>query len=109
MDGGFSLRNVQSMKMVIKEFPAMPTHNFKNYTNQTCFQNFQEDLYFVCGLEKIGYNIASDDYAINFCTHSSFDRKTFCIHKSSRYLNPMQLKNLLNYCHEYEEFLSGEK
>ena len=106
-NGGFSLRNVGATKNAIKEFPALPTHDFKRYSNQTTFQNFPEDLYFVCAFQKLGYNIGSDDHAMNFCTHSSFDRQTFCIHKSVKYLNEIKLKQLLSYSPEYEEFLDG--
>lgn len=106
-NGGFTLRNVEAMKAAIKEFPAMPTHHFTKYTNQTTLQNFPEDLYFVCALQKIGYNVGRDDHSINFCTHTSFERQTFCIHKSVKYISKNKLLDLLNYCPDYEEFLNG--
>lgn len=104
-NGGFTLRKVSAMKEAIKHFPPMLTQNFKNYNKQTVMENFQEDVYFVCALHKIGYNIGKDEHSLNFCTHSHFLKQTFCIHKARSYINKKQLNDLLEYCPEYKEFL----
>ena len=40
---------------------------------------YHEDLYFVSGMLKLKYNVGLDKFATNFCTHTHFINKTFCL------------------------------
>ena len=101
-NGGFSLRNIKACKKVIENFPSGHTEHFY----QGCpLIHFPEDLYFVTGMLKLGYNIGTDKYATNFCSHSTFINNCFCIHKLNKYVSNSQLKQSLQYCPEFEFFM----
>ena len=95
-NGGFSFRNIAAMKDVILHFPPLKTQSFS--PNLT-FETYGEDLYYVVGMLKLkNYNVALDEYAINFCTHTHYVKKTFCVHKYDNYVNENQLNKFLEYC-----------
>jgi len=94
-NGGFSLRKVSCMKEVIDTFPPAPSQGF---VTGLSFESYPEDLYFVVGLLKLGRNVALDEFAINFCTHTHYVAKTFCVHKYDNYVDEPTLKKFLEYC-----------
>lgn len=101
-NGGFSLRNIKASKDVLRNFPSQ--HTEKYY--QGCPINYYpEDLYFTAGMLKLGYNVGTDKYAINFCSHTSFVDKCFSIHKLNKYVENNELKSALDYCPEFAFFM----
>ena len=102
-NGGFSLRNISACKDVIKNFPPKQSENFKNNKDIT---KYHEDLYFVSGMLKLKYNVGLDKFATNFCTHTHFINKTFCVHKLNHYDKSYKLQKFLNYCDDFKLFLS---
>lgn len=104
-NGGFSLRNINAMKSVLLNFPPENTVSFFKGCN---FEKFPEDLYYTVGMFKLGYNVAIDEFATNFCTHTSYEKDTFCVHKLSSYV-PLNIVNkFLLYCEEYKNFINLE-
>jgi len=108
-NGGFSLRKVQAMKDVLQTFPPMPT---KGFSPDSPFEMYGEDLYFVVGLLKLNqqknkkiYNVALDQFATNFCTHTHYITNTFCVHKLDNYQNKNVVSQFLNYCPEFFSFI----
>lgn len=100
-NGGFSLRNREKCLNVINRYPS---NNTRYFYNGCPFQLFGEDLYFVVGMFKLGYNVAIDKYSINFCSHSSFINNSYCIHKLDYYVNEDELNECLKYCKEFFYF-----
>ena len=109
-NGGFSLRNVKAMKTVLQSFPPLPTQPFSPDLH---FTSYGEDLYFVVGLltinkqnsNQIPFNVALDEYATNFCTHTHFLKKSFCVHKLDSYQNNSVISAFLQYCPEFFSFI----
>lgn len=110
-NGGFSLRKVQAMKEVICAFPPTSTQPF---SQNLPFTSYGEDLYFVVGMlklnkqstEKRKYNVALDEFSVNFCTHTHFIKPTFCVHKLDAYHNVDShvIQNFLKYCPTFAAF-----
>lgn len=104
-NGGFSLRNKKAMIDVLNNFKPQETVSFY----RGCpMEKFPEDLYFVVGMLKLKYNVGMDEYATNFCTHTSYYKKTFCVHKLENYVNKKELEEFLKYCNEYKNFIKLE-
>ena len=103
LNGGFSLRNLKAVKDVLTQFPSKKTINDKFLS----FEYWPEDMYFVIGMYKLNYNIGFDKFAINFCTHNPFLKKTLCIHNYHRAVSKkeQQLNKLLEYCPDYKNFI----
>lgn len=108
-NGGFSLRNVNAMKDVLKTFPPLPT---KGFSPEIPFQMYGEDLYFVVGLLKLNqqknkkiYNVGLDQFATNFCTHTHYVTNTFCVHKLDSYQDKNIVSKFLNYCPDFSSFI----
>lgn len=101
-NGGFSLRNISAIKNVILNYPPKPSKKFKPDAD---FESYYEDLYFVVGLFRLGYNVGIDKYATNFCSHTSFTNKTFCVHKLNRYIKNDTLSKFLDYCPEFKYYM----
>lgn len=104
-NGGFSLRNINAMKTVLSKYPPENTVKFFKGCN---FQKFPEDLYYTVGMFKLGYKVATDEFATNFCTHTSYEKNTFCVHKLYSYVKPNILNDFLLYCEEYKNFIKLE-
>lgn len=104
-NGGFSLRNVNSIKKVIEMFPPK---KYLKFDNTQDFEHYAEDLYFVVGLLKLGLNVGNDKFATNFCTHTKYINNTFCVHKLYHY-NKQDALRFLNYCNTYKKFLKIDK
>lgn len=109
-NGGYSLRKVQAMKDVISRFPPTPTQPF---SVELPFTSYGEDLYFVVGMlklnkesQKITYNVALDEFSVNFCTHTHFIKPTFCVHKLDAYNKPNSsvVQKFLSYCPTFASF-----
>lgn len=110
-NGGFSFKNIAAMKKVITTYPPNKSEPFKDGQD---FTVFGEDLYFVVGLLKLNkeynynYKLPLDEYATNFCTHTHFIKKTFCVHKYDAYVDNNSLKSFLDYCPLFINF-TGDK
>lgn len=109
-NGGFSLRKVQVMKDIIHLYPPTPTEPFSEALS---FTSYGEDLYFVVGMLKANkennkkiYNVALDEFSINFCTHTHFIKPSFCVHKLDAYHKPNSnvIQTFLNYCPVFASF-----
>lgn len=106
-NGGFSLRKVNSMIDVLKMFSPLPT---EDYRPEISFRSYGEDLYFVVGLLLLNkehskcYKVGLDEFAINFCTHTHYKRRTFCVHKLDNYVTENVLDDFLKYCPEFINF-----
>ena len=46
---------------------------------------YSEDLYFVYGMLKLEYKVGLNEKATQFCTHTKYFDKTFCVHKLFHY------------------------
>jgi hypothetical protein len=102
-NGGFSLRNREKCLDVINKYYS---NNTVRFYNGCPFEYFPEDLYFVVGMFKLGYNVAIDKFAINFCSHTSFVNNSYCIHKLDHYVNKDELNKCLKYCNEFIYFIT---
>lgn len=103
-NGGFSLRRIDCLINVIKNFGTMAS---TGYNENLDFRAYGEDLYFVCGMLKLGYNVGKDIYATNFCTHTHWVSKSFCVHKLDNYINNIDdLTKFLEYCPEFVQFIA---
>ena len=100
------------MISVLVNFPPLPTQPFSQGLS---FKAYGEDLYFVVGLLTLNsnsnsnsniYNVGLDEYATKFCTHTHYLHDTFCVHKLDNYVNDVQLNDFLEYCPEFNNFLS---
>ena len=108
-NGGFSFRNISAMKDVLNTFTPLPTEDFSQGLS---FKSYGEDLYFVVGLLRLNsmrdqgfkYNVGLDEFATNFCTHTHFLRKTFCVHKYDNYVSRNLLNKFLEYCPLFLKF-----
>lgn len=110
-NGGFSLRRVSSMLEVLNNYVPLPT---EDYRPDLSFRSYGEDLYFVVGLlilNKYGegsYKVGLDSFAVNFCTHTHYIKRTFCVHKLDNYVTKDVLEEFLKYCPEFINF-TGDK
>ena len=107
-NGGFSLRNIKAMKTVLQTFTPLPS---KLFSPELHFTAYSEDLYFVVGLLKINrdkhqFNVALDEFSTNFCTHTHYFKKTFCVHKLDSYKNRSFVSTFLKYCPEFSSFIT---
>lgn len=106
-NGGFSLRKISCLIHVIKTFGTIPSCG---YNENNDFRSYGEDLYFVCGMLKVGYNVGKDKYSTNFCTHTHWISETFCVHKFDNYLNDIStIIRFLKYCKEFIPFMGKYK
>lgn len=107
-NGGFSLRNVKASLNLIKHCPPLPTEDF---SEKLPFASYGEDLYFVVGFLKMNqlgisnYNVALDEFATNFCTHTHYLKNTFCVHKLDNYTDYITILKFFEYCPEFEHFI----
>jgi len=101
-NGGFSLRNKNAMIQVLKIFKPKVTLSFFTGCEM---QHFPEDLYFVVGMLKLKYNVGLDEFATSFCTHTSYLKKTFCVHNLHQYEEKNKVLNFLEYCPEFKNFM----
>lgn len=110
-NGGFSFRKIKSMKDVIRNFPPLPTEDFRE---DLSFRAYGEDLYFVVGLLTLNatndknYKVGLDELATRFCTHTHYIHKTFCVHKLDNYVSRSELVRFLEYCPLFINF-TGRK
>lgn len=102
-NGGFSLRKIDALIKVIKTFGTLPS---RGYEPNLEFTAYGEDLYFVCGMLKLGYIVAKDQYSINFCTHTHYIKDTFCVHKLDNYVELDEIIRFLKYCPEFLPFVA---
>ena len=102
-NGGFSLRNISKSLSVLTSFPPLSTSN-----NPTDFKEYPEDIYFVYGMLKLGFNVGIDHFATTFCTHKYFVKNSFCIHNFFKYSENNTLEECFRYCPEYKEFINIE-
>lgn len=102
-NGGFSLRKIKALVDVIKKYEPSPSRGFEPGLD---FRSYGEDLYFVCGMFKLGYKVATDEYSTNFCTHTHWVKPTFCVHKLDNYTNDVnEMIRFLQYCPEFLPFM----
>ena len=101
-NGGFSIRNIRACKDVIKNYPSKHT---EKYYKDCPYIYYPEDLYFVTGMLQLKYNVGTDKYAKNFCSHTAFIDNCFCIHKLNKYVEDDEIKKALLYCPEFEFFM----
>jgi hypothetical protein len=87
LNGGFSFRNITKCINVITNFPPLPC----DVNNNETFEAYPEDIYFACGMLKLGYNVGLDELAVNFCSHTEYNPSSFCIHKLHKYVSPHDL------------------
>jgi hypothetical protein len=99
LNGGFSLRTTEACKKVIETFTPRKSIEYTNYNKQTRMENIFEDLFFVCGMHLLGYNVGRDKFATNFCTHTEYVSNTFCVHNLFKY---KRVNSFLEYCPEYD-------
>ena len=104
-NGGFSLRNKEAMYNVLRNFKPKVT---KSFYKECPMERFPEDLYYTVGMLKLGYTVGLDKFATNFCTHTSYENKTFCVHKLAHYVNKNCVLNFLKYSPEYIKFIKLE-
>jgi hypothetical protein len=109
-NGGFSFRRMKAIKKVLETFLPLPT---KEFNTDLSFKEYTEDLYFVSGLLILNlrdfdkkYTIGLDNFATNFCTHTHFVNKSFCVYKYDKYIDDEKLKEFLNYCPIFINFIS---
>lgn len=102
-NGGFSLRNINKCKNVIKEFIPQPT---KKYYKSIKLEEYAEDLYFVKAMLKLKYNVGIDTNATTFCTHTKYINNTFAVHKLHHYQK--NINDFLKYCPEFKDFIKLE-
>tara|TARA_B110000858_G_C17743599_1_gene446180 strand:- start:47 stop:802 length:756 start_codon:yes stop_codon:yes gene_type:complete len=105
-NGGFSLRNKQAMIKVVKTFP--PKNTLKFFAGCK-MEHFPEDLYFVVGMLKLKMNVGLDEFSTRFCTHTSYIKPTFCVHKLHSYEKKENILKFLEYCPEYKRFTNLNK
>ena len=101
-NGGFSIRNIHACRSVLRRFPPQPSIGFRKGNPM---ESYAEDLYFVCGMLKLKYNVGLDKHATKFCSHTDFTEPTFCIHNLKRYKKGETLQKALAYATEYQMFL----
>jgi hypothetical protein len=109
LNGGFSLRKKASMLKVIEKIPPKKT---SNYRYDQSISEYPEDLYYAIGMYKLGMNIGIDDeYSSNFCTHTTYLKNTYCVHKHNAYTKntPQKFKEFLKYCPEFKNFIILKK
>jgi|SaaInlStandDraft_1057018.scaffolds.fasta_scaffold14386_2 hypothetical protein len=53
---------------------------------------------------KLKYNVAKDNFATNFCSHTCFTDNSFCIHKLNYYVKFQELIKCINYCNDFKNF-----
>jgi hypothetical protein len=109
-NGGFSFRKIKSIKDVLETFPPLPT---KKFNTDLSFKEYTEDLYFVSGLLLLNlrhinqiYTIGLDNFATNFCTHTHFVSKSFCVYKYDQFVNNNKLEIFFKYCPNFINFTS---
>lgn len=103
LNGGFSLRNISKCINIINNFPPLPC-DITN--NNEAFEAYPEDMYFVYGMLKLGYNVGMDEFAVNFCSHTEYKQGTFCIHNLCKHVtNKELLAKCIQYCSEYSLFI----
>ena len=99
-NGGFSLRNKSAMIKVLNEFKPEPT---RGYYKGCPINKYSEDVYFTVGMIKLGLKVGNDSFAKNFCSHTNYVRKSFCVHKLYHYSH-LQYILFLKYCPEFKKF-----
>ena len=104
-NGGFSLRRITALLDVINKFDPLPSRGFEQGID---FKSYGEDLYFVCGMFKLKYKVATDEYSTNFCTHTHWVKPSFCVHKLDNYTKDVdQMIEFLKYCPEFLPFMGS--
>lgn len=108
-NGGFSFRRIQAIKQVLQTFLPLPT---KEFHLDLSFKEYTEDLYFVSGLLILNlrhfhkkYNVGIDSFATNFCTHTHFVSKSFCVYEHNKFAENDKLQSFLQYCPEFTKFI----
>lgn len=101
-NGGISLRNIKACKAIVNKYPSSHT---EKYYNGCPLIYYPEDLYFVTGMIKEGYNVGTDKFATLFCSHTSFVPHCLTIHKINKYVKQEEMKTILDYCPEFEIFM----
>lgn len=103
-NGGFSLRNKKAMIDVINKFKPKKSCI---WSEGLSFEHFGEDLYFVCGMLKLNYNVGLDKFAINFCTYTHYNNDTYCAHQYDKWKNRSEkYSKFLEYCPEFKNFIN---
>ena len=97
-NGGFSLRNIKKCKECIKIYKPMKS---KEYNPGQDFREYAEDVYFVITMKMLGYEVATDHFATNFCSHTNYINKTFCVHKLYYFIDRNTIIKFLEYCPEF--------
>lgn len=100
-NGGFSLRNIHACREVLRKFPPQPSKKFKP---ENSMESYGEDVYFVCGMLKLKFNVGLDKHATKFCSHTDFTEPTFCIHKLNKYRKDDRLQKAIKYASEFQMF-----
>lgn len=97
-NGGFSLRNIKAVKECLIVYKPMKSKDYEPGQN---FREYGEDVFFVIGMKKLGYNVGIDQYATNFCSHTNYISNTFCVHKLYYFVDKSIILKFLEYCDDF--------
>jgi hypothetical protein len=106
LNGGISLRKVESCKQVLKIFFPGPT---QSATDCPSMEHLEEGLYFATGLLLLDKRVASDFSSLTFCSCAQMIPGSFALYMTDSYIGDINLWFIFDYCPEFVRHVHGSQ